>query len=476
MSGQTNIPQTIIVSTALAVLTIFLGYGAQRENFQVFIIAYGSLFALYGWLVFFKKNYTIAALRWYTALGIALRFALLFSVPNLSDDFYRFLWDGRLTAAGIHPFAHPPVYFIDNHIVAQGITPELFAKLNSPNYFTVYPPICQAIFWVAARICPTSLWGGTLVLKIFLLAAEIGTISLLARWSGLFKTNDQPIHTDPQPALFNPRDPRLLSVLYALNPLACIEIVGNCHFEGVMIFGLMAGIRALQQQKIRSAAIWWALAAAAKLIPLLFLPIVWRWLGWRKGLTFQIVFGLTSLLLFIPLLDRQVLANMSTSLDLYFQLFQFNGSVFYLLWKMAMQYGSFEKSQLVGPLLGISTFIGVGILAWKTRPLHRSHPGGLTLLDGMLLASFLQLTFAATVHPWYATVPLALGILTRWRFSVLWSGLIALSYSHYITGHWLDNWAFMVVEYGVLWAFLGWEWRRSIQTNKKGIPTTAGTP
>ena len=165
------------VSLAFAGLTVFLGYFAKRSDFVPFITAYGAFFGLYLWLIFFRKNKSEAETRWYVGFGIALRVLLIFSIPNLSDDFYRFLWDGHLTVAGIHPFAHPPDYFIENQIFPKGITPELFGKLNSPEYFTVYPPVCQAVFALAAWLGKERI--GVLVIKVFLLACEIGTIGLL---------------------------------------------------------------------------------------------------------------------------------------------------------------------------------------------------------------------------------------------------------------------------------------------------------
>ena len=119
------------------------------------------------------------------------------------------------------------------------------------------------------------------------------------------------------------------SLLYVLNPLIILEICGNCHFEGAMIFFLLAGMVAIQQGKIAKGALWWALATASKMLPIMFLPIVWRWLGWRKGLIFNAIFAVACLALFVPILV--MLPNMLDSLDLYFRKFQFNASIYYLV-------------------------------------------------------------------------------------------------------------------------------------------------
>ena len=444
------------VSLAFAGLTVFLGYFAKRADFLPFIAAYGSFFGLYAWLLFFRGEISAGDMKWYSGLGIGLRALLVFSIPNLSDDFYRFLWDGRLTVAGYHPFIHPPVYFIQNHIFPAGITPELFSRLNSPEYFTVYPPVCQAVFALSALVSPASERGGTVVMKLFLLACEAGTVFQLAAGGSRRQG-------------FGGR----MGVLYALNPLAILEIVGNCHFEGAMICCMVAGLRALERRKTRPAAFYWSLATAAKLLPLLFLPILLRWLGRGEGRVFLIVFTSASLLLFAPLLG--VLPNIASSLDLYFRQFQFNAGVYYLLRGLGFLLKGYDTGETLGPLLGLTTFAGVLLIAWKVRPgSDRSGaapfgttrfvpplPAGAGLTDALLFALMLQLGLSATVHPWYATVPLVLGILAGRRFPVWWSGLIALSYSHYAGGGFRENYWLIALEYGALWWLTASEIRKN---------------
>ena len=425
-----------LVSIFTAACTIWLGYFATRSDFGSFVAVFGAFFTLYLWVVFGRKeNFHISPLH-YVWLGIGLRVLLLFSVPNFSDDFYRFLWDGRLTVAGWHPFIHPPSYFIDNQIFPKGITPELYGLLNSPQYFTVYPPLCQAVFAAAAWIAPEHIGVEVGILKLFLLLCEAGTLYLLyvARFT-----------------------PRYAVAAYALNPLLILEITGNCHFEGAMIFFMVAGLVALQRDRPTLAAVCWALATAAKMLPLLFLPLIWRWLGWRRGLTFHVVFAVASLILFAPLLT--VLPNILQSLDLYFRQFQFNASVYYLLRAWGFFWSPYDIGELLGPRLGAATFAGALLLAW-VWPFRKQ--GDMAALAGaMLFTLLLYLSLAATVHPWYLCVPMAISMFSHWRFAILWSGLAALSYSHYAHGQFQENYVLIALEYSVLWAFIIWEIIRS---------------
>jgi alpha-1,6-mannosyltransferase len=447
----------LIIGLAFAGLTIFLGYFVHRNDFLTFIAAYGAFFGLYVWVAFYQQSHfsarEIKGLLW---LAVALRILLLFSIPNLSDDYARFLWDGHLSVAGIHPFVHTPAYFIENNILPTGITPELFAKLNSPGYFTVYPPVCQAVFALAAWLFPNSESGGVFVMKLFLLVCEIGTIWLLQK------------RTNPRASNLPDFSNRSIlkgntALIYALNPLIILEICGNVHFEGAMIFFLLAGIEALDRKKIVQAAIWWALATASKMLPILFLPIVWRWLGWRKGWTFNVVFGLACLVLFAPLL--LVLPNILESLDLYFRKFQFNASVYYLVRELGLLKTGWDIGARSGPVLGGLTMLAVFIIAWRTvgssKYKSRYHFSGLTgLFSALVFALFIYLSFSATIQPWYVAVPLALSIRTNWRFVVIWSGLVALSYSHYIGGGRVEHYGLIALEYGLTWIFFLWEFRQ----------------
>jgi hypothetical protein len=190
----------------LSVLTIFLGYYADRTDFIPFILAFLAAFLLYGWLAFGYHNISFRHLLW---LGVALRLLLLFSMPQMSDDVFRFLWDGRLTVAGYHPFLHTPRYFIDSHTEIPGITPDLFLRLNSPDYFTVYPPVCQAVFAAAGFVSPVEVLTAVVVIKLFMLIFEGYTVWLLWKNRGKFGL------------------PENAAVMYALNPLVILEF--SCH-------------------------------------------------------------------------------------------------------------------------------------------------------------------------------------------------------------------------------------------------------
>ncbi|MEM1122506.1 MAG: hypothetical protein AAGJ18_18820, partial [Bacteroidota bacterium] len=190
----------------LSSLIYCLGYQIERSDFSQLIFLYATFFLTY--LGIFHYTKALKTISFFVGLAIFLRFLLLFTIPNLSDDLYRFIWDGRLLVQGINPFDHLPSYYIDNDITFVGLTVDIYQQLNSPNYFTIYPPVNQLIFATAAWLFPDSIWGSSLVMKSFLFLFEVGSIFLIIDLLKCFQL------------------PAKNVLLYALNPLIIIEIMG----------------------------------------------------------------------------------------------------------------------------------------------------------------------------------------------------------------------------------------------------------
>ncbi len=78
-----------------------------------------------------------------TFIGLALVFRLifLFATPNLSQDFYRFIWDGRMILEGLNPYLHLPQTFINQgiHPIAEALN--LYNGMGEMNgsHYTNYP-------------------------------------------------------------------------------------------------------------------------------------------------------------------------------------------------------------------------------------------------------------------------------------------------------------------------------------------------
>lgn len=430
----------MIVGLLMAALVYGLGFYARQNDFWSIICFYGPLFLIYvGILKWSKPEHLFPFL----GIAIVLRLLLVFGFPNLSDDIYRFVWDGRLLINGWNPFDHLPSYYIEQNIAVPGITEALYRELNSPNYFTIYPPVAQAVFAGACWLFPNSLTGSALVMKFFLFACEIGNIILLFKILGHFQLSQKN------------------ALIYALNPLIIIEITGNLHFEGAMIFFLLLAYWWLIKTRLSLSAIAIAFSIASKLLPLIFLPFLIRRLGLRKSIRYFLIVGLTLAALFIPLFSGPFLENFGSSLDLYFRKFEFNASIYYLLRWVGFQIKGYNWIQTVGPLLALGTLSGVLYMAYTEKA-----NSWLKWPEKMLFAICLYLFFTTTVHPWYASLPIVLCTFTCFRFPVLWSGLIFLTYINYSYEPYWENLWVVGVEYLVVFGFIAMEYNPPERTLK----------
>lgn len=423
---------------------IGLGYGVQQHTFGWIALYFGLAFLGYfGWLLSEKGR---SSWRFGLGLALILRLLLVFTMPALSDDVYRFIWDGRLLANGLNPFSALPSDIMSSGTNIPGMTPELFAELNSPNYYTIYPPFAQGTFWLAAYLSFSSVWGSTLVLKLILLVCE--ALGLWAMFRLLRKWN-LPEH-------------RVL--IYALNPLVIVEVVGNLHYEGAMVAFFMWALVFLSygqgtEKKWGQAAFLWALSIASKLLTLLFLPFLWSRLRKKTALLFYAGVLLLVALSFAPLLNSSFVNGFGESLDLYFRKFEFNASFYYLIRWIGYQWVGYNVIQTVGPKLGLLAVAAIGIGGLLDK--KTDWP---SLMQRCLWAIMAYLLLATTVHPWYAILPLALSVFTRYRFPLVWTALIWHTYINYSYPIYRENLWVVGLEYVVVVGWMGWElWSGSRQ-------------
>lgn len=427
---MTASPKHIATYTLLgisALVYLALGYATPRENFTQLLLLTLLAFGFYAYITNQKLNV------WHgIGAGLLFRLLLLFAIPALSDDYVRFVWDGRLLLAGENPFLYLPTDIMaGNQAAIPGLTPELFAQLNSPGYYSVYPPVLQGVFWLAAFLTPDSVFGSIVVMRVIILVAEAGSILLLLRLLRRMALPDRYVH------------------IYALNPLVILELTGNLHMEALLIFFLLLALYQLHYQRHLVAAVPFALAIGSKLLPLMFLPFVWRRLGFKRFLGFAAILGVVLFLLFLPLLSLDVLRNIWQSIDLYFQRFEFNASVYYLLRWLGFRISGYNQIALIGPALSLLVAV---IIFWMAAV---KRLGSVRRLAGYMAAALtVYLLLATTVHPWYLTTLVALTCLSNFRFAIIWSCLAIFSYSAYRTSAYTENLWLVALEYTVVGLWL----------------------
>jgi alpha-1,6-mannosyltransferase len=425
-----------------------LAYAVPRANLGGLLGLYGLLFAGYGWQLW-AKGVRIGSLPdgqsladdqerpiqpdgWLFGGAIAFRLLLLLAPPQLSDDYARFIWDGRLLAHGHNPYLYRPADLTGTALAASAnLTADLFRRLNSPDYFTVYPPVGQALFALAARLSPHSLTGAVVWLRLPIIGADLGSLWLLTtllRRAG--------------------RSPNL-ALIYGLNPLVILELTGNVHAEAILIFFVLLAIRWWQRGWWAGSAGALALAIGTKLLPLLLLPLVIRHLGWPRGLRFAGLTGGFTALLFLPFLSPELVVNLWASLGLYAHTFSFNASVFQVVNRIGTSLLGRSISANAGIALSLLTVVGTGWVAWRWGRMAPLYALLLTLTGYYLLAT--------TVHPWYISSLVVVSVFSRFRYPLLWSGLVWLSYAAYQTRPYAEIGWLTGLEYAGVLGMAGWE-------------------
>ncbi|MGJ8548785.1 mannosyltransferase [Winogradskyella wichelsiae] len=432
-------PSILLVVTSIIFYFIFAYYTTRTEYYKI-VALYAALFFLFYKLVDYNK--TNLKLLTYTAF--ILRLIFIFSTPNLSQDFYRFIWDGRMIFQGFNPYLYTPDSFINNGIFPINQAQELYDGMGelSSSHYTNYPPINQLCFTIAALFSSHSVLGSIISMRLIIIAADIGTLYFGKKLLKRLKL--------PSNRIF----------WYVLNPFIIIELTGNLHFEGVMIFFLIWAFYLLYSDKWKQAAVIFACSISVKLIPLMLLPLFFKFfkstitlkISYRKLITFYTIIGLTILLLFLPFFSMEFVNNYSKTVGLWFGNFEFNASIYYLIRTIGYSITGYNEIAIIGKILPvISVLIILGLSLFKQ---NNSLP---KLITSMLLAFTCYLFLSTTVHPWYITTLVIFCIFSNYKFPLVWSFVIILSYLAYSNTANSENLWIIGLEYLIVFLVFIWE-------------------
>ncbi|MGB0892349.1 MAG: mannosyltransferase [Flavobacteriaceae bacterium] len=464
---------TILLTFVSVVLYFFFAYFLDRTEFSKLLFLWFSLFAT-GFFLWKNNKDNFPFL---VAVAILFRLVFLFAIPNLSQDFYRFIWDGRMILEGFNPYLSLPETFIEqrNFPVNQAI--DLYKGMGEMNgsHYTNYPPINQLCFLIAAIFANKSILGAALVMRVIIILTDVGIIYFGKK---LLEKLNLPIHN-----IF----------LYALNPFIIIEMTGNLHFEPVMLFFLIWSLYKLQQQKWIWAAVLLACSVSVKLIPLLFLPLFFQWFtstslsigiqkpfesaqgdkqlsflrrqeskqnflwipafgGMTRLLVFYTIIITTTFLFFLPFYSSELIANYSNSVGLWFRNFEFNASFYYVAREIGYLFRGWNEIAIIGKIMPVLTILFLGIITF-----FRKNKTTKELITAMLFGLCFYYFTTTTMHPWYVATLVILSVFTKYRFPIIWSIVIIFSYQAYSNFPWQENLWFVSLEYVTVYGFLIWE-------------------
>lgn len=398
----------------LFVVVLFLSaifavnWQAERTEFWFLAVFYTLSFIAYLLIVVNRSRFSFKHFMW---IALGAHFISILFVPYLSDDYFRFLWDGEMTWAGINPYDFKPNELVMLDLVQSNPylveVYEGISSLSKRNH-TCYPPINQAYFMLSTAFSD-SIIGNTIILKLSIILTQIAGAFYLRKILRL-------LHIDES----------RMWLIY-LNPLWIIECTGNTHFEGVMLSFLFAAFYFLVKKKELIGSLFYAIAIHIKLIPLMLLPFFYRFLGLKKSMLF---YSLTILIVIslglVPLNSNNIL-NFKESLSLYFSVFEFNSFIVHY----CIQFGIAEYGWQIAKTYGLF-FSQVIIMLVMTLALYGQIPDWKKLFKRMTLAFFVYLILSNTIHPWYIIPLIGISLFTTYSFPIIWSFLIFFTYLFYL--------------------------------------------
>jgi hypothetical protein len=360
-------------------------------------------------------------------LGVAalIRFMFVFRLPELSDDIYRYLWDGLQMVLGNNPYALAPAVVLPQNPEAA----EILASVNQPELVTIYPPGAQMVFLWAA-VLSRRVWG----FKCLLTLMDIGSCAMIIR------------------LLLRYEMPAVRSILYAWHPLVVLEISGSGHIDAAGIFFFFLSLlttatglcspsshfKSKNRFTVILSGAFYAWSCLIKLFPVLFFPLLLKHTARRNRPLFLAGSLAGGLLLSLPFLPH--LKNMCATLFQYARHWEFSGLSFFCLRRLGIS-GDLTRWIL------ITVFLIAASAIWMKAPGNLSPSGRRNTPAGFFYPLYgINLAFlflSPTLHPWYAlyltsTLPFVgepAGFILSWSVLLAYSVLIPYA----LTGQWAEN-------------------------------------
>ncbi|HEV8589715.1 MAG TPA: glycosyltransferase 87 family protein [Pyrinomonadaceae bacterium] len=199
------------------------------------------------------------------AFAAFFRLSILFSAPYLSDDIYRYIWDGRVQAASVNPYRYIPADPSLTHLRDQNIYPKINRRETAP---TMYPPVAEAVWFLTTRVSESVTW-----MKVTMVGFEAIAVWAIMQLLGLFGLARQRV------------------LIYAWHPLTVWEFAGSGHLDAIVIAFIALALLARRRNAGVLTGVSLACATLVKFFPAVLFPAVYKRWNWKMplALVFTIV-------------------------------------------------------------------------------------------------------------------------------------------------------------------------------------------
>ena len=344
------------------------------------------------WLVLGACYFSIKKVGAKPSLRSILVWAVLFRLlgvaaePIYENDYYRFLWDGRVFAVTGNPYQVPPVDFFDDPEVQDEFS-EILMKVNYPEVPTIYGPVLEYVFLLSYRLGP----GNLTVLKLLFLLADLILLGLMA---GLTSRRN--------------------FMLYAWCPLLVFETSFNAHPDIVGICLLVAAYACYKKRRLNLTMVWCGAAAAVKIIALPAVAFFILQKGWLRR---ACVFGLTVAVLYAPFLLQGSSADWE-GLRVFGKYWEFNSALYAILkWML---------NPAVARIGGMIIFAAIFYWLLRRYWISKDSEPPLDIVFGLFFLA------SPVINPWYLQWLLPFAAMRPRFWSVTALAVVSLSY---VTGY-----------------------------------------
>ena len=351
----------------------------QLDGFVAVALVQGGVYFAAVWLAR-QAGSNRGGLALILGIAAAMRLAVLVSPPYLSTDIYRYIWDGRVSAAGINPYRYIPT----DPQLAGLRDGTIFPKINRNNYApTIYPPVAQAIFLAVTRISVS-----VTAMKAAMVAFDALAMLMLLR------------------LLIAAELPSTRLLVYAWHPLPVWEFAGSGHIDAALIAFVVLTLWARRRGSGVLSGLALAAATLVKLYPAVLAPALWR----RRDWVMPAGFAVAVIVAYLPFLG--VGWRVIGFLPGYVSEEGFaGGSGFYLLGLLRLAIPAFPAWLYLGFAAMLLAALGLAVLLARPWP-DRDIAGAAALGTAFML-------LVSPHYPWYFAWLIIFACLMPCR-SLLW--------------------------------------------------------